>query len=604
MIKTLKNIAIALTFTAMCGCSNFLDKDQYGYFSYEEVFANKNLIDAFFATTYASLPIEDFNYVDGYFWSYPNTGAHTNMGWAGEINGSVISETVSSRLWAPVYTNIYYSNRLIEGLPTSDALTDSECKELIAEARFLRAYSYYFLVRFFGGVPIVDEPIEYTSITADMKLPRAQEEEVWDFILSDIEYAIENLPEEKIYGRATKYVAVAFKSRACLYAASIAKYGSLQEAYCVGINPYRAVYFYEESMAASKQLIDEGGYSLYNIYDDPTYNFNMSFLDADSSPEVIFARGFDYFSTGYTHSHDAKVMPYQLDIGYGEQYTPFLDVVEEFEFADGRPASLIAPESKSEGTYYKTIEEMFEGRDPRLEASIVLPNSELLGEQITIQDGVMCDGEKTLGNYYGLYFDKVDEEFVSAPNENTVTGTGKSGGTLVQNTGTGFFTRKYVDINLDEIYRTTWSSQTDYIVIRLAEMYMNYVEAAMELETNLDLALEYINRVKSRAGVAEFTSTASLVEDRVTAERRAEFFFEGQKFWDLIRRRTLLVDFETVGTDNVRYGLEIYYDYENDQYYIERNQIKAYGYSESRYYYQSIPDTEIAKHSWANNPGY
>lgn len=604
MKRIYKNIVLALSVAVVSSCSSFLEIDQYNYFSYDEVFASEELIDAFFATTYATLPIEDFNYVGGQFATYPNTGAQTPAGWSAEISGAVMTEAVSALPWSDVYTNIYYSNRLIEGLSQSDAITATRCRELTAEARFLRAFAYYFLVRYYGGVPIIDEPTEYSDNAADMKVSRSQESDVWDFIVADLDYAISYMSDEKIYGRANKYVALAFKSRVCLYAASIAKYGSLQEAYCVGLDSYKAKYFYEESMSSAKQLIDEGEYSLYDVYSDRTENFTMSFLDADSSPEVIFARGFDYFATGYTHSHDCKVMPHQLDTGYGEQYTPFLDVVEAFEFIDGSVGDYIAPSSKNDNYTYNTIEEMFEGRDPRLAASIVLPNSELLGETIGIQDGVICDGEKMLGNNYDQFFDIVTEEFVDSPGSNTIRGTGKSGGTLLKTTGTGFFTRKYVDINLDKRYRTTWSSQTDYIVIRLAEIYLNYVEAAIETESSLAQALVYLNLVKSRAGVEPFGSTDELVMDRVSTERRSELFFEGFKYWDLVRRRELMDEFSITGTKNARYGLEIYYDYENNNYWVERDQNKSYSYDESRVYYQPIPSTELAKHSWPNNPGY
>ncbi len=613
MKRVFKNIAIAISIMAtMVGCKDYLDIEPDGYYSYEEVFASEALIEAFFATAYASLPVEDFNYVDGYFATYPNTGAQTPVGWGAEVNGSLMTETISARPWDDVYTNIYYCNRLIEGLPSSPVLTTEECKAFIGEARFLRAYSYYFLVRYYGGVPIIDEPTEYTDNTSEMKVSRSQESDVWDFIVEDLEYGIENMESKKIYGRANKYVAMAFKSRVCLYAASIAKYGTLQEANCVGIDSYRAKYFYEEAMSSAKQLIDEGDYSLYEVYDDKIENFSMSFLDADSSPEVILAKGYDYFSNGRSHSHDAKVMPHQLDTGEGEQFWPFLNTVEAFEFADGSVADYIVPWSTSSYDTFNTIDEIFEGRDPRLAASIVLPNSELLGETIEIQDGVICDGVRMLGNGYGQFFDKVTEEFVESPNENTIRGTGKSGGTLIMTTGSGFFTRKYVDVNLDESYRKGWKSQTDYIMIRLAEIYLNYVEAALELEQDLDQALIYLNRVKSRAGVAEFTTLASYepsvneesLMDRIMAERRSELFFEGFKFWDMIRRRTLLTEFTITNSLYTKHGMEIYYDFENNCYWVERDQYKSYGYDESRMYYQPIPDTELAKHSWPNNPGY
>src|SRR5690606_27466807 len=97
---------------------------------------------------------------------------------------------------------------------------------------FARAYTYFALVKRYGGVPLVDATIDYPA-TVDMegtRLFRNSEEEIWDFIAADLDKAIEMLPENSpAKGRVNKYVAAAFKSRAMLYAGSIAKYNTVNE---------------------------------------------------------------------------------------------------------------------------------------------------------------------------------------------------------------------------------------------------------------------------------------------------------------------------------------------------------------------------------------
>ncbi len=613
MNKILRDITIFFSLCVGVGCSNFLTIDQEDYLDADYIFQNKDAITALFATAYTTLPVEDFNYAEGYFSMYPGTAYNTVSGWGAEFMGNIPTETITSRPWATTYTNIYYINTLIKNLPSSSVLTDQERNELMGEAKYLRAFAYYFLVRYWGGVPIIDAPNEYFADDSDaMKVARDQESDVWEFIFDDLDYAIENMSDDKVFGRSNRYVALALKSRAALYAASIAKYGTYQPEYCVGIEADRARYFYQESMAAAKELIEEGGYELYNEYDDPTENFTMSFLATKTSPEVILAKSYDYASTSRSHSYDAISMPHQLIIQAGEYQTPYLEVVEAFEFADGRAAeSLVSTTSGVASTFSSlamafgyTDVELYK-RDPRMAASIVLPGSELLGETITIQDGVLCDGVQMTGNDYGLYFNTVSELFVTTKGDNCVSGTGRSGGYNIKTTGTGFFVRKYIDVNLDEKYRIPWCSQSDFIIFRLAEIYLNYVEAAVEIETDLDTALEYLNIVKRRAGVAEFTTIQQLEMDRIIAERRSELCFEGFKYWDMVRRRTLLSEFNVSGNLARRTGVEIYYDYNNNLYSIERSpSAKSYAYDEVRLYYQPMLSTELAKHSWPNNPGY
>lgn len=598
MKRLLRYITITLSLLLAFGCSDFLEVEDEGYLDNDYVFSNMETINAFFVTTYASLPIEDFNYEGGEFGTYPDDGQDNPMAWGAEIRGNSLSSSCANKSWEAAFKCVRYCNLLIENLDSSPILSDTERQEYIGEARFLRAFTYYFLVRLFGGLPLIDFSIDYSRDDPTLNLPRTQESKIWEFIFEDLDYAIDNMTDEKVYGRANKYVALALKSRAALYAASIARYGDLDEECCVGINEYKATYYYEQCMEASKSLIEQGGYELFDSYTDREENFKQSFLEARTSPEVILAKDFDYYSTGSTHSFDCQTLPHQFYNEYGEKYLPVIETVESFEFADGTPGINITDTYESA----KSISTIFANRDPRLYASIVLPHSELHGQTVIVQDGVICRGEMEIDSDYNRWFDTVEEIFVDEENANTVMGTGPSGGIAMSLTG--FFIRKYVDEDLDEKYRTLWSSQTDYIVFRLAETYLNYAEAAIELGVELDTALEYVNTVKRRAGVAEIADVSGLTMDRVTTERRSELCFEGFKFFDMVRRRTLLDEFNTSTNSNLRYGLEIYLDYTNNQYTFNRESVKRASYSYSRLYYREIPSDELAKNDWPNNPGY
>lgn len=123
------------------------------------------------------------------------------------------------------YKTIRQANELINNLPAYVGKLDG-AESWIAEARFVRAYVYFAMVKRYGGVPILKEPQNMTGNEEELWVARSSHEECIDFILEDLDYAIEHLGKDKVAGRGNnKYVAAAFKSRVALYAGSVARYG-------------------------------------------------------------------------------------------------------------------------------------------------------------------------------------------------------------------------------------------------------------------------------------------------------------------------------------------------------------------------------------------
>ena len=123
-----------------------------------------------------------------------------------------------------IYTLISDINNLLETIPTLN--TSNNKKTLLeGEAAFLRAYTYFALAKRYGGVSIIKKVQVYNGDVEELKVPRSTEKDTWDFILSDCDDAIRKLSESsEDTRRANKWIALALKSRAALYAASIAKY--------------------------------------------------------------------------------------------------------------------------------------------------------------------------------------------------------------------------------------------------------------------------------------------------------------------------------------------------------------------------------------------
>jgi hypothetical protein len=100
--------------------------------------------------------------------------------------------------WTQIYNAILKANIVLQKVPgVSDANIDKNNRraQMLGEAAFLRAYHYYNLVKMFGGVPIITEPVKSLDPT-ETHMPRATEAEVYDQIIADLEFALDNrLPD-------------------------------------------------------------------------------------------------------------------------------------------------------------------------------------------------------------------------------------------------------------------------------------------------------------------------------------------------------------------------------------------------------------------------
>jgi len=136
--------------------------------------------------------------------------------WANDYDNFLHTKTQGQILdfWKGRYEGINLSNQVITNVPGIEM--DGGVKQrMIAEATFMRAFHYYYLVRAYGGVPIIKE------VPAGPEgLVRASLEETWDFIETDLKAAIPDLPEtvpNNEFGRATRWAAKALLAKVLMY---------------------------------------------------------------------------------------------------------------------------------------------------------------------------------------------------------------------------------------------------------------------------------------------------------------------------------------------------------------------------------------------------
>lgn len=523
----------------LSGCEKWLDRNPTDILLDEQVWGDPRMARASLANLYNRLQptggleggLLSPTDVDEAMWSGGlggNNGRNTRVQYAYDIK----------RWWD--YGLIRDINLFIENIEASTVMDADDKQQLLAEGRFIRAYVYFLHVRTMGGVPLILKTYQYDGPDGvpNMREPRATEAAIYDFIAAELDEIKSQLPQtEGSRTRANRWTVLALKSQAMLYAASIAKYNSLMTDPIrtangeVGIPGERAQGYYEQSLAASQEILTEGPFALYEENPDKAQNFYELFINKTNNREVIWA--FDYTLEGKYHNFTVENIPRSLreSASGGAGVTPSLNLVEAFDYLDGRPGTLATrTPDNSDYIYYDQPEAIFEGKDSRMAGSIITPGSTFRGQRIDIQAGVMEWNEAT-------------NQYVIRTNNN-LGSTFSDGGLLVgpdgplpnaaNVTNSGFYIRKYLDSRAGS-GQMGQGSDVWWIRFRLGGIYLNAAEAAFELGNEPE-ALAYINRLRERAGFPA-NSLQALTIEKIREEFRVELAFEEQRWWDLKRWR-------------------------------------------------------------------
>ena len=578
---------------------DYLDVPPINIIQDDAIFNSESGITSYMTTLYYDLPIEDFRYTQqGFNVSGKGQGRLPNVSGEAMCSTSDDISTIGDGTWWGCwdYGKIRRVNYFLKNFPAykSNFQNTVLADAWMGEAHFIRAYCYFAMVKRYGGVPILREPQEYVGDIESLKVPRDTEKACYDFIAEDLDEAFRLLPDnEEILGkgRATKYAALALKSRAMLYAGSIARYGTVDLNGLVGIDKALANDYFELAYKAVKELEKSKRFSLYRKNSDKEKNFAELFL-AEDSPENIFCK---YFQRNVNaHGWDVYFVPYQYrGNGFSSNMNPTLEFVEMFEHKDGTPANFA---ERAKNTYFDDPSELFQNMDARFGGSIIYPNAIFKGEPCSIQKGLIIeDGSKkeNATNY---------EEAVYTANDGQVYHiVGKSGSGNYSGNMTGFFMRKYLNENMPQSEVIENYSEQHWIVFRYAEALLNGAEAAVEMGQHLDDALLWINDIRSRADIKQL-SLSDLTVDKVRHERRIELAFENHTYWDLRRWRIADKEIETKQYT----GLCPYFDINKQKYIFEEVAANKYYYTfDVKMYYERIPDGEIAKNEkLKQNPYY
>jgi hypothetical protein len=580
-MKLIKKLLVCIIFLLpVLSCKKqsletLLDTQSPTILPYSQIYADPALINDVLANLYNRLPKyasvsvtpENFTTFDEAIWTGLNNSdleARNNL-----LNYAYTTWSI----WDYTYVrdiNVAIDN--VNAAPTTVTVTAALKKQWVAELRFLRAMDYFEMVKRMGGVPLVTTQLLY-NFSGDpsyLQLPRNKESEIYDFIGSEVDAITPDLINNKgNQRRASKYAALALKCRAMLYAGSIAKYNNTPgltntstpggEA---GIPASMAAGYYQKSLDAARDIIANGGYSLYK---NNTANLGENFYEAltnkATNTEVILAQDF-LKSAGSKHLFTFNNIPRSMfeDGGNGSSSTsPTLNLVESFDNLDGTPGTLKGVGTGSNTAagqanwiFYNNIQDIFANKDARLYGTIIYPGATFAGKAVQMQAGVYVWNATT--NKYDRTEGSLNSNFTDGK---LLTGLDGPHRTTTFVSNTGFYLRKYVD-NAPGASTSSIQSDTWWVIFRLGEVYLNAGEAAYELGLTSE-ALTDINLLRQRAGFPA-NSLTSLTIAKIQNERKVELAFEDQHLWDLIRWRIAdqVWDGTTTNPNSNMYGLYPY----------------------------------------------
>lgn len=492
----MKKLIVAFSILLLAGgCGDILDIEDINNYNPELVWNDENLATAYMANLYPM------------FGNW-NAGADRDSEQIAGINFYADRVTISNgdfKSWN--YNRIRLINQAIVDVNGGDL--PQEAKDgIVAQALFMRAYEYFDMVKHHGGIPYIKEPQD--RYEDDLFVPRNTTAESFQFIIEDLDQAIALLPQRILptssdYGKIDGNFALAFKAKVLLYKASPQFNPS---------NPWDNSYWtdaYAVNKAAYESLVSQG----YSLVDD----YSNIALE-ERNPEVIFSVINSY--PNKTASWDHGVRPGSESRG-AAYATPTWEFVKEYPMLDGKRFD------DPTGAYYKTEEELLQNfwsnRDPRFEKSIVW-NGKLYE----------VSGKAGKRQYTALGIAHELDDFGINPRAAT--------NSTNLDRYTGFFIVKNSLLNLTQ--EEVQQYDVDYVVMRLAEVMLNYAEVANETG-NLAEAMEMLRVIRNRAGIepgpdGNFGITASTREqmrEAILAERNIELSFEGHRFWDLRRLRML-----------------------------------------------------------------
>ena len=385
--------------------------------------------------------------------------------------------------WRWLYQGIKTTNVFMDNIDLVPDMDPEAKMDMIAQIRFIRAYLYFRAVNFYGAVPFFLSDISLDESKASTRTPK---DEIIPQLISELEAIIPDLPSRDELsaaenGEITKAAAMVLLAR---------------------------IYLYEGDMQEVADICDE---LIHNQGEYGTYSLFNTATDHCSAYENLFMSAYEYNSEvilDYSAMETVKQWQKFNDmapISQGSrlvQLTPTRSLVDDYLMQNGKAID-------EDGSGYRESDP-YSNRDPRLLATVA------------------CHGKPWKDMQNGSY----SESTINVTSgTDAFTQTGNS-------TNTGYFTRKYFDIDRGTEFRQ-WNN---IIMMRYADVLLMYAEAKQAInEFDSTVWDETIRPIRERAGfdsdACAFPSsvTGDDMRDLIRRERRCELAIEGLRYYDILR---------------------------------------------------------------------
>lgn len=419
------------------------------------------------------------------------------------LTGAISSYNPVDDIWSQSYEAIRYASVFINKfpiVPLNEKLPNGQSAKpsYIAEARFLRAFTYFELVKRYGGVPLMGNTVR--QITDEVSLPRNSFADCINYIVSELDAIKDSLRVQATinsttYGKVTQGAAMALKAKTLLFAASPLFNGGNID----GVNPLTGYSNFDLNRwklaaDAAKSLIDLNAYSLMPSFNDV---FLTQAAPVGINPEIIFWR---------QNGSNANIEKSNGPVGYSTAgSTGNMSVTQNLVDAFPTNTGLSITDQASE----YNPDNMYNNRDPRLKWTV-------------FYNGV-------------LWLNRQVETFAG--------GLDRPGG-AIQQTKTGYYARKFMG-NYESSGNGQYPSHyEDFPYIRYAEILLDYAEATNEFSGTDASVYQVLYDIRKRAGIIPGSNSTYGVNQNMTQdemriaiqnERRIELAFEDQRYFDLRR---------------------------------------------------------------------
>ena len=524
----------------MGSCKKYLNTVPDDVLTTDDIFLSKTTAGEYLANIYSYLPNELLQRFSGYSgWgnSGPWTGSsdeakyNWDFNYSNQMNASTWSSTDGQveLYWSQYYQAIRNATDFMARIPTATNEIESGTKVIWrAEARALRAVFYFYLLRTYGPVVLLqDNIISPDASGAASSQARTPFDACISYVVGQLDSAYTDLPLTPLnseLGRMTQGIAKAFKVEALLLDASPlyngnAAYASFKNA--DGTQLISQTYDANKwtlAANAGKDFINlfSGTYRLHVVQDSTTFATAFrsckEVMTDDWDEEWIF--GFPNAGSLMRYDRTPKHVGYSSDQQGGGACGATQTMVDAYFMANGLP--ITDPNSN----YVSTGFTLFQAPGDTKARNIYSPWT---GREPRFYVGITYDSSRW------IYADDDGNDIITSFQYSGNSGRSQSTSDV---TPTGYTVRKNVAPN---------DNNRGCVMMRLAQIYLDYIEALNESDPSNPDILKYLNLIRDRAGVPEYGSAipapASQADMRtaIRAERRVELAFENVRFFDTRR---------------------------------------------------------------------